>query len=95
MHIKVGADQMLCQSEHEHRDLRRSLARGFRLRCPKCGEGAVLHRYLKVCRTCSVCGLNLSDARADDGPAYFTILFVGHIAGFALHIMWSVWEPAP
>lgn len=79
----------------EERNLRQSLRRGFFLKCPRCGKGHALHRYLKVCDTCPVCELNLASARADDGPAYFTILLVGHLAGFALHIMWTVWEPAP
>ncbi len=63
------------------------------MKCPRCGEGRALHRYLKVKPTCDVCDLDLSRARADDGPAYFTILIVGHLAGFALHIIWSLWEP--
>lgn len=55
----------------------------------------MLHSYLKVSDQCSVCGLDLTKARADDGPAYLTILFVGHLAGFALHIIWSLWQPSP
>ena len=76
------------------RHLGTAMRRGFMMKCPRCGEGAVLHKYLKVNKTCDVCALDLSRARADDGPAYFTILIVGHLAGFALHIMWSVWEPS-
>lgn len=79
----------------EERDTRSALRRGFALKCPNCGKGHVLHKYLKVNDTCTVCGLDLTHARADDGPAYFTILIVGHLAGFALHIIWSVWEPTP
>ncbi|WP_171126732.1 DUF983 domain-containing protein [Ruegeria sp. HKCCA4707] len=79
----------------EERDTRSALRRGFALKCPNCGKKHVLHKYLKVNDTCTVCGLDLTHARADDGPAYFTILIVGHLAGFALHIIWSVWEPTP
>lgn len=55
----------------------------------------MLHAYLKVNDQCPVCGLDLTNARADDGPAYLTILLVGHLAGFALHFMWSLWQPEP
>ena len=39
--------------------------------------------YLKVFDACPVCGENLSHQRADDAPAYVTMLIVGHfiIAG--------------
>jgi len=52
---------------------------GWRRRCPECGEGRVLEGYLKLKPTCEHCGLDLSKARADDGPAYMTILIVGHL----------------
>lgn len=77
------------------RDTKQAVRRGFMLRCPNCDEGRVLHSYLKVNDECSVCGQSFRMARADDGPAYFTILIVAHIAGFALHIMWAQWEPSP
>ena len=35
--------------------------------------------FLKVVDRCEVCGENLSHHRADDAPAYFVILIVGHI----------------
>jgi uncharacterized protein (DUF983 family) len=34
--------------------------------------------YLKVAPVCPACGHGLAQYRADDGPAYFTILIVGH-----------------
>jgi uncharacterized protein (DUF983 family) len=34
--------------------------------------------YLKIAATCPACGHALGEYRADDGPAYFTILIVGH-----------------
>ncbi|WP_424974989.1 DUF983 domain-containing protein [Dinoroseobacter sp. S124A] len=76
------------------RNTRQALKRGFRMRCPKCGEGKVLHSYLKVNERCEACDLDLTHARADDGPAYVTILIVGHLAGFAMHLMWSIWQPS-
>ena len=34
--------------------------------------------YLKIAPACPACGHALGQYRADDGPAYFTILIVGH-----------------
>jgi uncharacterized protein (DUF983 family) len=36
-------------------------------------------RYLKVADACPHCGEELHHHRADDAPAYFTIVIVGHI----------------
>ena len=62
----------------------RSLWRGFLGRCPKCGEGRILHHYLKVYDACPVCGEEFHHHRADDAPPYITILVVGHILGAAV-----------
>jgi uncharacterized protein (DUF983 family) len=56
-----------------------SMLRGALLKCPACGAGALFYRYLKVCDTCPDCGEELHHHRADDAPAYFTIVIVGHI----------------
>ena len=56
-----------------------AMRRGFAMRCPACGEGHVFGRYTKVLPACPVCGLDYSHQRADDAPAYFTILIVGHL----------------
>ena len=72
-----------------------AILRGLRCKCPKCGEGTIFDGYLKVVDTCPHCGENLSHHRADDGPAYLTILVVAHIIGFAIHFMWSIWQPSP
>jgi uncharacterized protein (DUF983 family) len=63
----------------EKRDLWSSLRRGFRGRCPRCGEGQLFRAFLKVDNRCSVCGLDFTPHRADDLPAYLVIVVVGHI----------------
>ncbi len=83
------------QDSDAARPTRPALLKGWRCRCPRCGEGKVLHSYLKVNDTCSNCNLDLSKARADDGPAYLTILLVGHLMAPLLHIVYFKWEPAP
>lgn len=82
-------------AETQERPLKPAIAKGLRLRCPNCGQGKLLHSYLKVNTECSECGQDLSHQRADDGPAYLTILIVGHILGFALHILFVHFRPDP
>jgi uncharacterized protein (DUF983 family) len=42
-----------------------------------------------------VCQEDLSPARADDGPAYLTILIVGHLMAPLLHIVFVRYRPEP
>lgn len=72
-----------------------SMLRGLKGRCPACGEGKLFSRYLKVRPTCSHCGLDLAKYPADDGPAYFTILIVGHLVVAPLLIFPVIWEASP
>lgn len=67
------------------RPLKPALFCGVRNKCPRCGEGRILSGYLKVAPSCGHCGQSFAAQRADDGPAYFTILIVAHVAGFLLH----------
>ena len=55
------------------------LSRGLFGRCPHCGQGKLFRAYLKVAPECPSCGHALSQYKSDDGPAYFTILIVGHV----------------
>lgn len=77
------------------RSVKQAIARGLMLRCPSCGKGPLLHSYLKVNKTCDCCGLELHRAKADDGPAYLTILIVGHILAFGLHFSYVTYRPEP
>lgn len=65
--------------QYQPRSIWTGIARGLAGRCPNCGEGRLFSSYLKQATTCSACGHELALYRADDGPAYFTILIVGHI----------------
>ena len=71
-------------SEHDgrstgERSLQQSLLRGALMKCPACGVGSLFTRYLKVADHCSECGEALHHHRADDAPAYFTIVIIGHV----------------
>ena len=63
----------------EKRDVWTALKRGFRGRCPRCGEGKLFRAFLKVDNNCSACGLDFTPHRADDLPAYLVIVIVGHL----------------
>jgi uncharacterized protein (DUF983 family) len=63
----------------EKRNVWTALRRGFRGRCPRCGEGKLFRAFLKVDDHCSVCELDYTPHRADDLPAYLVIIIVGHI----------------
>jgi len=56
-----------------------AMARGFRGRCPQCGQGHLFRAFLKVADACEVCGEPFHHHRADDAPSYFVILIVGHV----------------
>jgi uncharacterized protein (DUF983 family) len=63
----------------EKRNVWTAIKRGFRGRCPRCGEGKLFRAFLKVDDHCSVCGQDFTPHRADDLPAYLVIVIVGHI----------------
>ncbi|MEM6934099.1 MAG: DUF983 domain-containing protein [Pseudomonadota bacterium] len=86
----------------DERPLLPALLRGWKRRCPNCGGGPLLKGYLTVRNTCPSCGEQLHHHRADDMPAWATILIVGHVIGPlllfieveyspALWVHWAVW----
>lgn len=67
-------------------------------RCPQCGAGKLFKGYLKQVESCSACGEAYGHIRADDGPAWLTILLVGHIVvPILLEVekdsTWPMWVP--
>ena len=72
-----------------------SMMRGLKGRCPACGEGKLFWRYLKVEPRCSVCDHDLAKYPADDGPAYFTILIVGHLIVAPMLLFPIIWQASP
>lgn len=77
------------------REMKSAMWRGLRRRCPNCGEGYMFTGFLKVVDRCPVCQENLSLHRADDGPAYLTILIVGHILAPILIYSFVEYRPDP
>ncbi|MDE3079768.1 MAG: DUF983 domain-containing protein [Paracoccaceae bacterium] len=81
--------------EDEDRPVWPAIRNGWRRRCPNCGSGPLLRGYLKVRDLCPVCGEELFHQRADDGPAYMTILIVGHLMAPALYAVFEAYRPDP
>jgi len=62
----------------------------------------MMARYLKIRDTCAACGLGLKHHKADDMPAWATIIVVGHLVVGAMFstevhfsppvwVHWAVW----
>ena len=64
-----------------------AILRGILGRCPNCGRGRLLHRYLKVVDHCTECGEAYGHLRADDAAPWMTIIITGHLV---VPVAWSV-----
>lgn len=51
--------------------------------------------YLTVRDSCPVCNQELFHHRADDGPAYLTILIVGHLMAPIILWVFTTYRPDP
>jgi uncharacterized protein (DUF983 family) len=67
--------------------------RGFKGQCPNCGHRRLYRKFLKIQDQCPDCGEDLHHHRADDAPAYFTILIVGHIVVPIALVVQQTWAP--
>jgi uncharacterized protein (DUF983 family) len=79
--------------------------KGFRCRCPHCGEGKLFGGFLKPVDVCTRCNEKLDGHRSDDLPPYVTIMLVGHAivplvlatemsaSPWPLWVHFSVWLP--
>ena len=79
----------------EERETWPALMNGWKRKCPSCGNGPLLKGYLSVRKSCPVCKEAFHHHRADDGPAYLTILIVGHLMAPLLLIVFEAWRPEP
>ncbi len=77
------------------RDTKRAMWLGWKRKCPNCGSGPLLRSYLKVNDSCTVCTQELFHHKADDGPAYLTILIVGHLMAPVMHVAFVTYRPEP
>ena len=79
------------RAPRRNRPLGEAIKRGLLGRCPACGRGRLFCAYLKLDTTCKVCGEDLSHARADDAPAYLTMLVVCHVVGGGVLMSEDAW----
>ena len=77
----------------EPRDLRSALLRGWARRCPACGQAPLMDGFLTVRAACPACGTELHHHRADDGPAWATIVVTGHILAPLMLMVYMAWRP--
>jgi uncharacterized protein (DUF983 family) len=81
--------------DSQDRPMGQALRRGWNRSCPSCGKGSLLYAYLKVRPSCENCGQDFTPQRADDGPAYLTILIVGHLMAPMLMFVFVKFRPEP
>lgn len=81
-------------SEEDDRPMKSAILRGLLCRCPNCGKGKLLTGYLTVRDTCAECGEDFTAQRADDGPAYLTILVVGHLMAPLMLAVFVAYRPS-
>lgn len=84
---------MTQMTEKAYRSLGSAMWRGWKHKCPRCGEGSMFAKYLKVHDNCQTCGLEMHHHRADDAPPYFTIFIVGHLIVIGMLWMETAFVP--
>ncbi len=75
-----------------------AMIRGVKGVCPNCAKAPLFKSYLKAVEGCGSCDMKWSTVRADDGPAWATMLIVGHLLAPVLHYLifkpsLPVWAP--
>lgn len=82
------------RADTPERPLRQAMLRGALGRCPACGQGRLFKSYLTVNASCAHCGEEFHHQRADDGPAYLTILLVSHLGAPLLLAVYMMYRPS-
>ena len=80
-------------AQRETRLVLPAMKRGFRGKCPHCGNGKLFRAFVKPVDNCAICGEDFTPQRADDLPAYIVVSIVGHIVvgGFMATEMLTNW----
>ena len=58
---------------------RQAIMRGIGGKCPRCGQARLFNSFLKPVSECPACAQDWTFQRADDFPAYLSILLTGHL----------------
>jgi uncharacterized protein (DUF983 family) len=62
---------------------------------PRLRGGIALFGLSQACPDLPPCGEDLSHARADDGPAYLSILVTAKVMGTLMLLVFETWQPPP
>lgn len=92
--IVAGGNPTHAGVTENDRSTKQAMLRGAAGKCPACGVGKIFDGYLTVKDHCPNCGEALHHQRADDGPAYLTILIVSHIATPLLLWIFIAYRPS-
>lgn len=81
------------------RDVGRAVARGFRGRCPRCGQGRLLSGYISPVADCPRCGEHLRPYQTADFAPYLVVfanglIFTPVIVVLSMSPYGSVWLTA-
>jgi Uncharacterized protein conserved in bacteria len=77
------------------RPVKQALINGWKRKCPNCGSGPMMDGYLAIRNECAFCSQAFHHQRADDGPAYITILISGHLLAPLMLIIFEWYRPDP
>ncbi len=77
------------------RDLARAVARGFRGRCPRCGQGRLLAGYISPVSECAICGEHLQPCQTADFAPYLVVFAIAltlppRAKGAAIALLWTL-----
>ena len=89
----IMKDTSTLQDVGDDRPVKPALWSGWQRKCPSCGTGPMMDGYLQVRKSCAVCGTELHHHRADDGPAWATMLIAGHLMAPLMLIIYETWRP--
>lgn len=79
----------------DERDSRTAIIRGALNRCPSCGDGRLLHGYLRLPPECDMCHAPLGRHPAADGPAFFTMTIMLLLLIPLIGFTWVLFRPSP
>ncbi len=82
----------------EPRSKKTAILNGLKGKCPRCGSAPLFRSYLKPVDHCACCDANWINVRADDAPAWATMLIVGHLLAPLFHYLafnkaLPIWAP--
>lgn len=74
---------------------RAAIWRGVLGKCPRCGSAPLFRNWLKPLQHCPACAVDWTPQRADDFPAYISILLTGHLLAPVIIALVLDWDLGP